>query len=57
MVRNPFDVLTVIGYDVSSARYSFTFKNEGDYKFIIIVYDAAGNQTVLDYVVTVTKGE
>lgn len=56
-VRNPFDVLTVIGYDSALTQYSFTFKHVGDYKFVIIVYDEAGNQTLLDYVVTVTKGE
>ena len=72
MVRNPFDVLTVFGYDrtfveeglnTSSTaddksywkytEYKFTFKYAGEYKFIIIAADAAGNQTYIEYVVTV----
>ncbi|MBP3423246.1 MAG: hypothetical protein J6K86_05730 [Clostridia bacterium] len=73
MVRNPFDVLTVFGYDrvfveegldtPSTAddksywkytEYSFTFKYVGEYKFIIVAADAAGNQTYIEYVVTVS---
>ena len=73
MVRNPFDVLTVFGYDrvfveegleTSSTaddksywkytEYSFTFKYVGEYKFIIVAADAAGNQTYIEYVVTVS---
>ena len=34
--------------------YKFTFKYAGEYKFIIIVCDAAGNQTYMEYVVTVS---
>ena len=54
MVRNPYDVLTVIGYDAENIAYRFTFKFAGKYKFIVIACDAAGNQTYLEYVVTVS---
>ena len=54
MVRNPYDVLTVFGIDDGSVAYRFTFKFAGEYKFIVIVSDAAGNQAYLEYVVTVS---
>ena len=54
MVRNPFDVLTVCGYDAEGVAYRFTFKHAGQYKFIIVVADEAGNQAYLEYVVTVS---
>ena len=54
MVRNPYDVLTVFGYDAENVAYRFTFKHAGEYKFIIVVADAAGNQAYLEYVVTVS---
>jgi hypothetical protein len=53
-VRNPFDVLTVCGYDAEGVAYRFTFKHAGQYKFIIVVADEAGNQAYLEYVVTVS---
>jgi hypothetical protein len=54
MVRNPYDVLTVFGTDTPGVAYRFTFKYKGDYKFIFVVTDAAGNQTYLEHVVTVS---
>lgn len=54
MVRNPYDVLTVFGYDSENTAYRFTFKYAGEYKFIIVVSDEAGNQAYLEYVVTVS---
>lgn len=54
MVRNPYDVLTVIGYDQENVAYRFTFKFAGEYKFIVVVSDEAGNQSYLEYVVTVS---
>ena len=54
MVRNPYDVLTTFGYDAENTAYRFTFKYAGEYKFIIIACDEAGNQTYLEYVVTVS---
>ena len=54
MVRNPYDVLTVFGNDAENVAYRFTFKHAGEYKFIIVVADAAGNQAYLEYVVTVS---
>ena len=53
-VRNPYDVLTVFGYDKENTVYRFTFKYAGEYKFVIVACDAAGNQTYLEYVVTVS---
>lgn len=71
-VRNPYDVLTVFGYDYTLVKqgeetestaddkeywqhttYTFTFKFAGEYTFNIVVADASGNQTLLQYVVTV----
>ena len=54
LVRNPFDVLTNIGYDEEGKAFRFTFSNVGNYKFIIIVSDEAGNQAYLEYVVKVS---
>ena len=54
LVRNPFDVLTTFGYDKEGYAYRFTFKYAGEYKFIVVVTDEAGNQTYLEYVVTVS---
>jgi len=54
MVRNPYDVLTTFGYDSANTAYRFTFKFAGEYKFVIVACDAAGNQSYIEYVVTVS---
>ncbi len=53
-VRNPYDVLTVFGYDSADTAYRFTFKYAGEYKFVIVACDEAGNQSYIEYVVTVS---
>ncbi len=60
-VRNPDGRAIVIGYDytvkdgkVEYTAYSFTFQNVGEYRFIVIVTDGAGNETMVEYVVTVS---
>ena len=59
-VRNPNGVLMQLGYDfvvengkIKYTQYKYTFQYAGEYEFIIIVYDEAGNQTFVEYVVTV----
>ena len=60
-VRNPYDRTTIFGQDytvneygqIKYYKYSFTFTREGEYTFINVVYDAAGNQKIVQYTVTV----
>jgi len=63
-VRNPHGDAITFGYDynvnketgkIVYNRYSFTFTQEGEYKFVNVIYDASGNQRVVEYVVMVTK--
>ena len=60
-VRNPYGRAITFGYDyvvkdgkIEYTRYDFTFENVGEYCFIIIVTDGAGNETRVEYVVTVS---
>ena len=59
-VRNPNGVLMQLGYDyvvengkISYIQYNYTFQYAGEYEFIIVVCDETGNQTLVEYVVTV----
>ncbi len=59
-VRNPNGVLMQLGYDfvvkngkIEYIEYKYTFQYAGEYEFIIVVCDETGNQTLVDYVVTV----
>lgn len=60
-VRNPNGVVTALGYDfkvnkdgsLNYTQYKYTFQYAGDYRFVIVVCDEIGNQTVLQYIVTV----
>lgn len=60
-VRNPNGVVTTLGYDyavnadgtLTYTKYAYTFRYIGEYRFVILVTDAAGNQTVAQYFVTV----
>lgn len=59
-VRNPNGILIQLGYDfvvengqLKYIQYKYTFQYAGEYVFNIIVYDATGNQTLVNYVVTV----
>ena len=60
-VRNPFGDAITFGQDyvvtdygtIKYYRYSFTFNNVGEYTFINVVYDATGNQRIVEYTVTV----
>lgn len=59
-VRNPNGVLMQLGYDyvvdngkITYIQYNYTFQYAGEYEFIIVVCDEAGNQTLVEYVVTV----
>ena len=59
-VRNPNNVVCNFGYDYTVKNgeivynyYKFTFRFAGTYRFVIVVYDAAGNQKTLQYLVTV----
>ena len=62
-VRNPYGRATMFGTDykvtdfgeIKYYRYTFTFNNVGEYTFINIVYDAAGNQRMVEYTVTVEE--
>ena len=62
-VRNPYGRATMFGTDykvtdfgeIKYYRYTFTFNNVGEYTFINIVYDAAGNQRTVEYTVTVVE--
>ncbi|MBQ9782590.1 MAG: hypothetical protein IJW26_05380 [Clostridia bacterium] len=60
-VRNPNGEVTALGYDyvvddngnLKHLIYKFTFRYAGVYRFVIIVTDETGNQTVVQYTVTV----
>ena len=62
-VRNPRGDATVFGQDyivtasgaIQYYRYSFTFNHAGVYTFVNVVYDAAGNQRLVEYTVTVEE--
>ncbi len=62
-VRNPHGDATVFGQDyivtadgsIQYYRYSFTFNHVGVYTFINVVYDASGNQRLVEYTVTVEE--
>lgn len=62
-VRNPYGRVTMFGTDfkvtdfgeIKYYKYTFTFNNVGEYTFINIVYDAAGNQKTVEYTVTVVE--
>ena len=61
-VRNPNGVLVVFGFDytvgedgqLDYTRYNFTYKYAGIYRFIVLAMDEAGNQTIVQYFVTVS---
>ena len=61
-VRNPNGVLVVFGFDytvgedgqLDYTRYQFTYKYAGVYRFIVLAMDEAGNQTIVQYFVTVS---
>ncbi len=60
-VRNPNGVVTTLGYDytvnadgsLSYTKYAYTFRYAGEYRFVILVTDGTGNQTTVQYSVTV----
>ncbi len=59
-VRNPNGVLMQLGYDfvvengqIKYIQYKYTFRYAGEYEFIIVVCDETGNQTLVEYVITV----
>ncbi len=60
-VRNPYGKAVSFGQDyaitdfgeVEYYEYKFTFNNVGTYTFINVAYDAAGNQKLVEYTVTV----
>ena len=61
-VRNPNGVLMQLGYDfvvengkIKYTQYKYTFQYAGEYEFFVIVYDEAGNQTLVEYVITVEE--
>ena len=64
-VRNPYGVATPFGYDyvvkedgsIVYYQYKFTFARAGKYTFINVVYDAAGNQKLVEYVVMVEEAD
>ncbi|MBE5747945.1 MAG: hypothetical protein E7352_07225 [Clostridiales bacterium] len=59
-VFNPHGDAITFGQDfvvtngkIAYYKYSFTFNNVGKYTFVNVVYDAAGNQRIVEYTVTV----
>lgn len=59
-VRTPNGILTVLGNDkevtddkTATVRYSYTFLFKGEYKFMVLAMDEAGNQTLAEFTVTV----
>ncbi len=60
-VRNPEGVLVELGTKTTEEvngkqyliRYNYTFRYAGDYTFMVLAMDEAGNQTLATYVVTV----
>ena len=62
-VRNPYGRATMFGTEykvtdfgeIKYYKYTFTFNNVGEYTFINVVYDGAGNQRTVEYTVTVEE--
>lgn len=60
-VRTPQGFITTFGLDftlneegnLEYTKYTYTFRYAGVYKFYVVGYDKTGNQTVVEYVVTV----
>ncbi len=59
-VRTPNGILTVLGNDTEESgdktvmvRYSYTFLFKGEYRFMVLVMDEAGNQTLAEFTITV----
>lgn len=59
-VRTPNGILTVLGNNKEvtedksvTVKYSYTFLFKGEYKFMVLAMDEAGNQTLAEFTVTV----
>ena len=60
-VRNPNGEVTTLGYDYTVNQdgaleytlYKYTFQYAGDYRFVVIACDEIGNQTLVQYTITV----
>ena len=60
-VRNPNGEVVTLGYDYTVDQagklqymlYKYTFQYAGDYRFVVIACDELGNQTIVEYTITV----